>query len=110
QSKVSFLGHVINREGVQVEQEKVAAVQSWLIPSNVKEVRGFLGLTDILQQLQSDPSSVLDSSSHDGLIFFKGRMGIPDTPNLKIKLLQECHTSPTGGHGWFLKTLKRLSL
>ncbi|GJV55997.1 retrotransposon-related protein [Tanacetum coccineum] len=39
----------------------------------------------------------------------QGRMVIPDTPNLKLKLLQECHTSPTGGHGGFLKTLKRFS-
>ncbi|KAJ0501160.1 putative nucleotidyltransferase, Ribonuclease H [Helianthus annuus] len=45
QTKVVFLGHVVNSEGVKVEEEKISAVQSWPIPSNVKEVRGFLGLT-----------------------------------------------------------------
>lgn len=45
QSKVSFLGHIITGDDVQVEQEKIVVVQSWPIPSNVKEVRGFLGLT-----------------------------------------------------------------
>ncbi|GJY50086.1 putative mitochondrial protein [Tanacetum coccineum] len=45
QQKVVFLGHVITSEGVQVEQEKISAVQSWPIPTTVKEVRGFLGLT-----------------------------------------------------------------
>ncbi|GKF40189.1 reverse transcriptase, partial [Tanacetum coccineum] len=65
---------------------------------------------DILQKLQADPSSVPDFSSHDQLLFFKGRMVIPDIPNLKLKLLQECHTSPAGGHARFLKTFKRLSL
>nr|GEW66149.1 putative reverse transcriptase [Tanacetum cinerariifolium] len=42
---VVFLGHVITSEGVQVEQEKISAVQSWPIPTTVKEVCGFLGLT-----------------------------------------------------------------
>ncbi|KAD5961742.1 hypothetical protein E3N88_13215 [Mikania micrantha] len=31
--------------GVQVDQEKISAIQSWPIPVNVREVRGFLGLT-----------------------------------------------------------------
>ncbi|KAJ0501161.1 putative nucleotidyltransferase, Ribonuclease H [Helianthus annuus] len=30
-------------------------------------------------------------------------------PSLKLKLLQEAHDTPTGGHGGFLKTFKRLS-
>lgn len=46
---------------------------------------------------------------HDQLLFFKGRMVIPDIPNLRLKLFQECHNSPAGGHGGFLKTFKRLS-
>ncbi|KAL8241556.1 hypothetical protein R6Q59_014910 [Mikania micrantha] len=34
---------------------------------------------------------------------------IPDVPGLRLKLLQEAHDSPTGGHGGFIKTLRRLS-
>ncbi|KAD5961141.1 hypothetical protein E3N88_12614 [Mikania micrantha] len=45
QSQVLFLGHVVTGDGVQVDQDKISAIQSWPIPSNVKEVRGFLGLT-----------------------------------------------------------------
>ncbi|KAJ0938964.1 putative nucleotidyltransferase, Ribonuclease H [Helianthus annuus] len=45
QSRVVFLGHVITSEGVQVDQEKILAVQSWPVPTTVREVRGFLGLT-----------------------------------------------------------------
>nr|GEU83262.1 retrovirus-related Pol polyprotein from transposon 297 family [Tanacetum cinerariifolium] len=45
QPKVVFLGHVITFTGVNVEQEKITAIQSWLFPTFVKEVRGFLGLT-----------------------------------------------------------------
>ncbi|KAJ7957493.1 Ty3/gypsy retrotransposon protein [Quillaja saponaria] len=44
-SQINFLGHVISENGVQVEKEKVATVQAWPIPTNVKKLRGFLGLT-----------------------------------------------------------------
>ncbi|KAD4179279.1 hypothetical protein E3N88_27870 [Mikania micrantha] len=45
QHQVHFLGHLISEEGVQVDQERISAIQSWPLPSNVREVRGFLGLT-----------------------------------------------------------------
>ncbi|KAD0481660.1 hypothetical protein E3N88_44198 [Mikania micrantha] len=38
QPKVNFLGHVINGEEVQVEGEKITAVQEWPIPVFVKQV------------------------------------------------------------------------
>ena len=57
--------------------------------------------TNIIQQLQSSPSSVPNFYLHDQLLFFKGRMVIPDIPNLKLKLLQECYTFLVGGHGRF---------
>ncbi|KAD3639992.1 hypothetical protein E3N88_29215 [Mikania micrantha] len=42
---VPFLGHVITAAGVQVDQDKISAVVSWPVLVNVKDVRGFLGLT-----------------------------------------------------------------
>ena len=41
---VSFLGHMIFREGVVVDLEKVKAVVEWTRPTSVFEVRSFLGL------------------------------------------------------------------
>ena len=41
---VSFLGHVISREGVAVDLEKVKVVVEWTRPINVFEVWSFLGL------------------------------------------------------------------
>jgi transposase InsO family protein len=46
QKEVSFLGHVINEKGLSVQQHKVKAVAGWPVPTTVKEVRGFLGLTN----------------------------------------------------------------
>lgn len=45
QTVVDYLGHVVSANGVQVEQEKVQAILEWPSPKNVKELRGFLGLT-----------------------------------------------------------------
>lgn len=41
---MSFLGHVISKEGVAVDPHKIEAVSQWNKPLNVSEVRSFLGL------------------------------------------------------------------
>ncbi|VDL81642.1 unnamed protein product [Nippostrongylus brasiliensis] len=45
QSKVSFLGHLIDEEGLHMDFEKVAAVQIYEKPRNAKELRTFAGMT-----------------------------------------------------------------
>ena len=42
--KIQFLGHVITEKGVEVDPEKVKAVQNMKTPTNLKEVRAVLGL------------------------------------------------------------------
>jgi len=42
--KVSFLGHVISKDGIVVDPSKVEAVVNWERPTNVHEIRSFLGL------------------------------------------------------------------
>ncbi|KAL8123137.1 hypothetical protein AgCh_011215 [Apium graveolens] len=42
---IAYLGHVILEAGVAVDQEKVKVVLEWSIPRNLRELRGFLGLT-----------------------------------------------------------------
>lgn len=44
QQQISYLGHVISAQGVATEEDKIQSVQNWITPSNVKELRGFLGL------------------------------------------------------------------
>ncbi|TYK29818.1 gag-pol polyprotein [Cucumis melo var. makuwa] len=43
--KVTFLGHVVSKEGVSVDPAKIEAVTSWPRPPTVSEIRSFLGLT-----------------------------------------------------------------
>lgn len=42
QHQTSFLGHVISSQGVQVEQDKIKAMQTWPIPWNIKESKMLL--------------------------------------------------------------------
>ncbi|TYK13876.1 Ty3/gypsy retrotransposon protein [Cucumis melo var. makuwa] len=43
--RISYLGHFISEQGIEADPEKIRAVSEWPTPANVREVRGFLGLT-----------------------------------------------------------------
>lgn len=42
--RVAFWGHVVAKEGIQVDPSKVEAVQKWPKPSSVTKISSFLGL------------------------------------------------------------------
>jgi len=43
--ETSFLGHVITKDGIKPNPDKINAIQKYPIPTNTKELKGFLGLT-----------------------------------------------------------------
>ena len=48
-TSVSYLGHVVNGKGVATDSEKIKAVEVWLTPSSLKELRSLLGLCSYYQ-------------------------------------------------------------
>lgn len=43
--EIEYLGHIVTPQGVKVDQNKISAMVNWPKPTNVSELRGFLGLT-----------------------------------------------------------------
>ena len=53
-----FLGHVIFRDGITVDPSKIEAVVNWTVPTNVSEVRSFLGLAGYYRRFVEGFSSI----------------------------------------------------
>ena len=43
--EVEYLGHIVSHEGVKVDPNKIKAIKEWRIPTTLRHLRGFLGLT-----------------------------------------------------------------
>jgi hypothetical protein len=44
QRQIHYLGHIISREGIDVDLENIKAIEEWPTPRNLAEVRSFMGL------------------------------------------------------------------
>jgi len=54
QPEVTYLGHVVGRDGVATDPEKVQAVKEWAVPRDLPELRAFLGLVGYYWQYIPD--------------------------------------------------------
>ena len=43
--EVEYLGHIVSHEGVKVDPKKNKSIKEWKIPTTLKNLQGFLGLT-----------------------------------------------------------------
>lgn len=57
---VKVLGHIINVEGIKSNPQKTEAIANWVPPTNVKEVRQFLGLVSYYRQFIENFSAIVD--------------------------------------------------
>ena len=55
--QVSFLGHLISGEGIKADPDKIKAVEEWIEPRSVTEVRSFIGLCSYYRKFIKDFAS-----------------------------------------------------
>ena len=48
---MSFRRHIISREGVSADPAKIGVIKNWPQPTNIKEIRSFLGLTGYYRRI-----------------------------------------------------------
>jgi len=53
-TEVDFLGMIVSRNGIKMDPEKVNAILKWPEPTNVKQVRAFLGLGNFYRHFDKD--------------------------------------------------------
>ena len=44
--RITYLGHVVSKDGIETDQAKIEAICKWPVPETVTEVRSFLGFTN----------------------------------------------------------------
>jgi hypothetical protein len=44
QKQIHYLGHIISKDGITMDLEKIEAIIEWSMPKNVTKVRSFMGL------------------------------------------------------------------
>lgn len=112
-ANVAYLGHVVLAEGITMDMDKVAAMFSWPLPKNLKQLRGFLSLTGyyhkiikgyaniakpLMEQLKNDTYGWND----DATVAFKALKSAMTTapvlnlPNFSQKFLIETDASNHG--------------
>jgi hypothetical protein len=57
--ELAFLGHIVNKDGIQVDPKKTATVRDWPTPTNVTEVRQFLGLVNYFRKFIQGHSTLV---------------------------------------------------
>ena len=43
--KIQYLGHVVTKEGISIDPEKIREIKDWSVPKDVMDISLFMGIT-----------------------------------------------------------------
>ena len=81
--EIKYLGHVVSKEGVSTDPDKIKSVTEWLQPTTVTEVRSFLGYVSYYRRFIPNFSKVAKPLS-------KLLQSLEGTPSQKKKFRVHC--------------------
>ena len=105
--EVTFLGHRVSSEGISTDPEKVQSIRDWPQPTNVKEVRSFVGLASYYRKFCPSFATVCKplhklTEHNQPFVWDKDAQTAFDTLNdLLTSAPVLSYPSPTG-NGWVL--------
>lgn len=59
QTSVRYLGHIVSRNGVETDPEKVKALKTWPRPQTLKELKSFLGFSGYYRRFIQDYAKIV---------------------------------------------------
>ena len=59
--KIQYLGHVVTKEGISVDPEKIKVIEYWLVPKDVTDVWSFMGITGYYRMFIEGFSRIVNS-------------------------------------------------
>jgi len=111
--EIDYLGHLISQDGVKADPKKIESMLKWSIPSTIKSLRGFLGLTGYYRKfirrygmIAAPLTDLLKKNSFQWTdqateAFTKLKQAVTNPPvlrlpNFNIPFIIECDASGTG--------------
>ena len=86
-SELKFLGHIIGRDGVAVDPDKISTITKWPVPRSLQQLQGFLGLGNYLRRFIPRYSSLVapltDLTSRVRAATFDWEHWDPDGPEMQ---------------------------
>lgn len=76
-SQVLFLGHIISKEGIRMDPDKIRTIQNFQPPKNRKQVQVFLGFINFYRKHIQDLSKLTTTMSE--LLKKRSDMGLDGT-------------------------------